>query len=149
HIVLPCNKEQFERESVASAGPSWVRRFRNVIAKAQEVMVVSDQRLRLGGIAYRYANELMHGLAVLHAEQLFTELKVLTVTDGGWHPAEIVKRLRNGGHAVSVIHAAGLPSAKTSPRPRRPPRMRGFSPEVRAMVFADAYHFSRLQEEQI
>jgi class 3 adenylate cyclase len=162
HIVLPCDQEQFVKESVASSGGDWVARFDGVIAKAEEVIVASNQRLTFGSIAYDYANQLLHGLATVRADQMETRLVRIAVWDGrpGYGPggtADIVERWQRAGHPVSIINPLEMSAAKLKRAKRRPARkaaparsgVPGFASEIRAMLFADAFHFSELTEEQM
>ena len=162
HIVLPCDREQFVKESVAASGRDWVARFDAVIAKAEEVIVASKQRLTSGSIAYDYANTLLHGLATVRGDQMDTKLVRLAVWDGreGYGrggTADIVKSWQDAGYSVSIVNPTDMLKAKPK-RPRRrsqgqkPPHhedVPGFASEIRAMLFADAYHFSELTEEQM
>jgi class 3 adenylate cyclase/tetratricopeptide (TPR) repeat protein len=162
HIVLPCNEEQFIVESVASSGADWTRRFRNALESADEVVIASDQRLKFGSVGYDYANELVHGLATVRAGELDTELRRIAVWDGepGDGPggaADIVTHWQASGHTVDIINPQELmPSgmrAGASPRngPTSPAETSApdLGSEIRAMLFADAYHFSKLSEEQM
>ena len=161
HIVLPCNVEQFILESVASSGGDWTDRFRTVLAGADEVIIASDQRLKFGSVGYDYANELVHGLATIRADQLDTGLVRIAVWDGlpgdgAGGTADIVKLWQSGGHNVEIINPLDLmPDAE---RPvlggRRSThavetKAPAVDSEVRAMLFADAYHFSKLSEDQM
>jgi class 3 adenylate cyclase len=110
YIVLPCEEEQFVRESVASAGQSWVDRFNKVRERATDVILASRQRLTRGSVAYDFASDLMHGLARLRARQYGTDLI----------------------HLGTPARGTDDPSAAGA--------------EIRAILFADAYHFSRLGE---
>lgn len=166
YIVLPCNKEQFIQESVASSGENWVRRFHDVLTHAKEVTFASRERLNLGSVAYDFSNELMYGLANLRSRQFGTGLVHICVWDGreGYGPggtADIVKRWRQRTADVIVLRPMGPATAGSAPQPGM--RLRamaadspeeessipGFRSEVRAMLFADAYHFSQLSETQM
>jgi class 3 adenylate cyclase/tetratricopeptide (TPR) repeat protein len=162
HIVLPCNPDQFIAESVASSGADWTRRFENALKSADEVIIASDQRLKFGSVAYDYANELVHGLATVRAGDLDTKLVRMAVWDGapGDGPggaADIVTHWQSSGHAVEIINPLDLmpagmrPTASPRSRPTRPAESNApdLSSEIRAMLFADAYHFSKLGEEQM
>ena len=162
HIILPCSEEQFIKESVASSGIDWVRRFRRVIKKADEVIASSPQRPALESVAYGYTNDLLYGLATMRADELATELVHLAVwnrepafSPGG--TADAVKRWQASGREVDIIDPGELMApevrmARVPVRPSRsaPPRkLPGFASEVRAMVFADAFRFSKLSEQQM
>ncbi len=164
HIILPCSEEQFIKESVVSSGIAWVRRFRRVITKANEVITASPQRPATASVAYGYTNDLLHGLAIMRADELATELVHLAVWDrqpayspGG--TGDAVRRWQAAGSAVDIINPSELmrPAVRVG-RARLPPfrsaarigiKVPGFASEVRAMVFADAYHFSKLSEQQM
>jgi class 3 adenylate cyclase len=154
--------EQFIAESVASSGGDWTDRFRKALSSADEVVVASDQRLKFGSVGYEYANALLYGLATVRADELDTELVRIAVWDGApgdgaGGTADIVSLWQSGGHSVEIINPLEfMPDAM---RPVAGPRSRSHRPvetsasdldsEIRAMLFADAYHFSKLSEEQM
>jgi class 3 adenylate cyclase/tetratricopeptide (TPR) repeat protein len=163
-VVLPCNQAQFIEESVAPWGGSWVDRFHKVLNSADELLVTSDERLTVGSIAYEYANELLLGLATTRADQLETGLVHVAVWDG--QPSGslastggTVRRWKDMGRTVEVIDphqfsplpGVTAPAASTVPAPR--PRITrpapDFGSQIRAMIFADAFHFSKLSEDQV
>jgi class 3 adenylate cyclase/tetratricopeptide (TPR) repeat protein len=163
-IVLPCNQAQFIEESVAPWGSHWVDRFHAVLQHADEVLVASDERLTVGSVAYEYANELLHGLAATRADQLGTDLVHMAVWDG--HPSEslastggTVRRWSQMGRAVDVIDPHqffAVPQADAAPisfgpapQPRIARHVPDFGSQIRAMIFADAFHFSKLSEDQV
>lgn len=155
-VVLPCDRDQFLRESVASAGEEWVRRFEAVLANATSITLASRDRLTLGSIAYDFSNDLMYGLATLSARRLGTQLTHVAVWDGreGDGPggtADIVRRWRQRRGDVKVIRPLGAPmasppSARTAAPHEDSAGVTGVRAEIRAMLFADAYHFSHLGE---
>ena len=163
HVVLPCREDQFVQESVAPAGGDWVERFRRVMRAADEILVASDERITVGSVAYEYANEVLHGLATARARQFGTELVRMAVWDGRpaelrGGTAEVASRWQAGGHAVDVIDPLGLaglpPAAAATGKPPATdavatPAESAFGSEIRAMIFADAYHFSKLGEAQV
>jgi class 3 adenylate cyclase len=165
HIVLPCAEEQFLEESVIPSEGDWETRFRDVVVRADEVFVASNERLILRSVGYEYANEILYGLASVQADRLDTGLVRMAVWDGrpGDGPggtADMVSRWRSAGHPVVVIPpvadwkttAAARPRPKSSRQELRRPReakVPGFASEIRAMIFADAYHFSKLSEDQM
>ena len=162
HIVLPSAEEQFLQESVRPSLGDWESRFRKVMARADEVIVASNQRLVFGSVGYVYANELLHGLASAYADRLDAPLVRMAVWDGrpGDGPggtADLVERWRAAGHDVITIAPQPPSMSKKLSRPKsgrvrqRLPgtKLKGFASETRAMIFADSYHFSRLNEDQI
>jgi class 3 adenylate cyclase/tetratricopeptide (TPR) repeat protein len=160
YVVLPCDQEQFIKESVASSGESWVQRFHDVISKAKEVTIASRERLNLGSIAYDFSNELMYGLANLRSKQFGTGLVHLAVWDGRegrgrGGTADIVKRWRQRTDDVIVLRpmeGAPVPQpvdASAVSASDDGIALPGFRSEIRAMLFADAYNFSHLSEAQM
>jgi hypothetical protein len=157
HVVLPSSRAQFLAESVAPCGAEWIPRFERVLENANEVILASEEQLSLGSVAYDYANQVLHGLAVARAAQSGAALLRLAVWDGlPGSPAgtgDVVSRWRSGGHTVHVIEPLSgmLSIAPPDPVPC-PPRRHDDSElgsGIRAMIFADAYHFSRLGEAQM
>ena len=159
YIVLPCEEEQFIRESVASSGEQWVKRFHAVKEHASDVIIASRERLNLGSVAYDYSNELLYGLANLRARQNGMELVHLAVWDGRESnrrggTADIVKRWRQRTSDVIVLRPLNAKDpVHQSPEPANTVADASFLPafasEVRVMLFADAYHFSQLSENQM
>jgi class 3 adenylate cyclase len=163
YIVLPCDEAQFVQESVATSGEHWVGRFQAVKAKANEVIASSRERLNLGSVAYDFSNELLYGLANLRAKQFGTDLVHLAVWDGreaARHggTADILKRWRERTSDVIVLRPLDAKftegqDSRTEPiavgEQQDHSSVPGFASEIRAMLFADAYHFSRLTEAQM
>jgi hypothetical protein len=159
HVVLPYDRDQFVRDSVAtSAGPSWVPRFERVLARAAEVAIASTNRIADEGVAYQYALQLTDGMAGLRADELDTELVRIAAWDGrpGDGPggtAGAVEWWRALHHFVEVIDlappAGPPPSAPhaTGENRQRPPA--GFTARIVGVLFADARGFSALSEDQI
>ena len=162
YIVLPCDEAQFLQESVASSGEHWVERFQAVKAAATEVIVSSHERLNLGSVAYDFSNELLYGLANMRAKQFGTELVHLAVWNGRdatrrGGTADILKRWRTRTSDVIILRPvdagySGEQNTKAEPGvfgESEDNAFVGFGSEIRAMLFADAYHFSRLAEAQM
>jgi class 3 adenylate cyclase/tetratricopeptide (TPR) repeat protein len=158
YVVLPCEREQFVEESVAGAGESWVARFGAVLKRANEVIVASRERLTLGSVAYDFASELQYGLAALRAAQYGTDLVPMAVWDGheGDGPggtADVVRRWKQRAREVITIRPMETePARSISPRAiasADAAAVSGFGAEIRAMLFADAFHFSHLSEVQM
>jgi class 3 adenylate cyclase len=165
HIVLPYNQSQFLEDSVEVVpGTRWRERFENVMERASEVLVASEQRME-GGVPFEYANLLLHGLAKIRAEQLETEMIPLAVWDrkpgdGAGGTASIVEHWQSVGHAVEVIDLAKIleehyPTAVTisaAPMHGRTQALESDSElptEMIAILFADAVNFSKLTEDEI
>lgn len=165
HVVLPYNQSQFLEDSVEIVPDSpWRERFEQVIERASEVLVASEQRME-GGVPFEYANLLLHGLASIRAEQLETEMIPLAVWDGkpGDGPggtASIVEHWQSVGHAFELIDLAKiLEEHYPAPVAVSAPAAQGRTPtedeegelptEMIAILFADAVNFSKLTEDEI
>jgi class 3 adenylate cyclase len=155
HVVLPYPKELFIKDSVDYVGDSgWIRRFENVLSRSVEVLEASGQTTRPGAVLYEFANLMLHGLAAMKAEQLQTTLVPMAVWDGkagdgGGGTGATVEYWRRRGLEVEVIDVA----AGVDPHPalRAPVSQaeRDFRQEIRALLFADAEGFSRLNDEEV
>ncbi len=164
HIVLPYNHDQFFEDSVAIRPEgNWEARYDRVLAEATEVFTASELRIGDGEISYEYANLVLYGLAATRARRLGTEMIPLAVWDGqegcARGTADNVLRWQNAGLAVDVIHLSQLHQATVQNNPGVQietggcdavnPTPRDLVPEIRSLLFADALHFSRLNEDQI
>jgi class 3 adenylate cyclase/tetratricopeptide (TPR) repeat protein len=171
NVVLPYNREQFIEDSV-DVVPGWRERFEVVLERATSVVVASEQKIGVGGLSYEYCNLLIEGLGGIHAEQLETELVPLAIWDGraGDGPggtASYVAQWRASGHEIEVIDPLSLRDTATpawhvvragdgqhtpatQPAAGAPTDARAeFKPQLKALLFADAVHFSKLTEGQI
>jgi class 3 adenylate cyclase len=162
HIVMPCDEEQFVQVSVRDAGEEWVARYRAVMKNAEEVIVASDEKVVMGGLSFRYAADVLDGLATMRARQDETELQHIAVWnelpgDGAGGTCDAVLAWRSRGGNVCIIsplelaggaHAPAATAADTA-EPELPQAKAGIDPELRAMIFADVKHFSKLTEAQV
>jgi class 3 adenylate cyclase len=168
HVILPFDRESYCETSVALAGKSWTDRFRRVLAKAK-VQSLSGRPLKTGEVAYDYSNRILHGLAIIHAKQLATELRQLVVWNGeaGDGPGGTGDVINHWSKAGKRIDAISVPDV----RPARPLQNLGWSipppfplnsdqrsdagllrvyrTQISALLFADVVGFSKLDEGQI
>jgi class 3 adenylate cyclase len=164
HIVTPCDEEQFIAESVAESGDEWVARYRSVMKKAEEIIVASEEKVVMGGLSFQYAADLLDGLATMRARQFETDPHHIAVWnelpgDGPGGTYDAVQRWRSRGVDVHVInpveiaggasHAAAPDAASGQADPESRQASAGIDAEVRAMIFADVKHFSKLTEGQV
>lgn len=165
HVVLPYPEDEFVADSVAvAAAGDWTARFQAVLASSRVVYASSSRPLH-GGVAYEYANHLVHGLGRVRANELETELVALAVWDGSagdgaggtatavrhWldhavpvHRVEVeaVPMSRNGGPEVLPVGpVAAQPAIARSPE-RTPDT-------VMSLLFADAVGFSKLTDAEV
>jgi class 3 adenylate cyclase len=132
------------------------------LSRAARVVVASPQKLALGGVSFEYANELVFGLARIRASQLDAHLQCVAVWDrkggdgaGGtatavhrWQQsgltAEIIDVWRtardDAGQSVAAIDVVAVGAYRG--------KNNGGS-KVRAMLFADAVGFSKLEESDV
>src|SRR5262249_51189582 len=78
NVVLPYGSDDFIRASVAirtsEENEAWAERFRRLIASAARVVQASSTRLYSGSRSYDFANQMLHGLAMVRAAELETDL---------------------------------------------------------------------------
>ena len=173
HVLLPYDEESFCRESVQAVDPpvpipgrpSWQRRYLDVLARASHVVMASAEKMRSDGVSYAYTNEIMHGLGLMKARQLGTEVVGLAVWDGRpgdgrggtastvaeWRMAELPVHVVNlGPEALGRADApAFMPVLTVDAIPTASPPVGGDDNPILAMLFADAVGFSKLTEPQV
>jgi class 3 adenylate cyclase/tetratricopeptide (TPR) repeat protein len=168
NIILPFIKEEFIKSSVSIIpGTDWGRRFEAVLEQAAQVIIASDNRVSGNAMVYEYANLLLDGLAILRAKMLDTELIPLVVWDGGagdgpGGTSSLIQHWRSHGLEPEIIDlnrllaeppplgpgaAAGQPSVSRGGTVASVPR--GFTEEIRSMLFADVVGSSKIMEEQV
>lgn len=165
-VVLPYDKEQFVPDSVDFLPNSnWRARFERILERATQCVVASTQRLEIGGVSYEFANELLLGLASIHAHRLETKLIPLAVWDGesGDGPggtASVVQNWRALGYEPEIVDLAkicgssiadfiGSARAGLAPESRPTGSEGGFASRIVAILFADAVGFSKLSEDEV
>lgn len=176
-VALPYEKEQFIRDSVDFVpGSDWRARFESVLARVARVIMVSTQRLEIGGVSYDFCNDMLIGLAAIHARQLDTPLVPFAVWDGtpGDGPggaASAVQNWQNLGYEPELVDLAKIvrPEGRGSPAAPKvvtatgdgsPPNTgahsavpsvesSGFASRIVALLFADAVGFSKLPESEV
>jgi len=162
HIVLPYEKGQFAEDSI-EGNPGWKERFEKVMERAADLVVASGKRTNHLGMLYEYANRVLYGLAAARANQLDTRLEGLAVWDGrrGDGPggtASAVELWRNAGAKVTIVNLAELLGTEQAPAEIQVSEKTGtnaadagtdFTPEIRALLFADAVGFSKLEEAEV
>jgi len=164
HIVTPCDEAQFLAESVADAGEEWVGRYHALMEKAEEVIVASEEKVVMGGLSFQYAADVLDGLAAIRARQYGTGSSHVAVWnelpgDGPGGTCDAVERWRSTGAQVHIInplrfaggppHAAAAVAASAQSAPESRQTGAEIDAGVRAMIFADVRHFSRLTEGQM
>jgi class 3 adenylate cyclase len=121
-------------------------------------------KFEVGSVSYDFGNELLFGLAKIHAQRLETPLLPLAVWDrsGGDGPggtASAVENWRMRGYTSEIIDLSQIPrdsvkhdhqgSRQEIRAPARPEERGAFTSRVVAILFADAVGFSKLHERQV
>jgi class 3 adenylate cyclase len=162
HIVLPYQPEEFLADSVEiSVSGDWRGRFERLMSSAR-VVVASSSRPLHGGVAYDYANHLIHGLGLVRANELETELLALAVWDaqegdGAGGTASAVRNWQQHGVAVHHVRLDAaedgplevLPAPPAASAAMAPPADESSADVVMALLFADAVGFSRLSDVEV
>ena len=87
NIVLPFDRDDFLRTSVAIGGGDWVDRFDRALARASRVIMATEENHLGDDVLFEYAATLLEGIALLRAAQLATSPSMLCVLD----PSPVVK----------------------------------------------------------
>ena len=167
NVVMPFDRQDFVRTSVAVGGEAWVQRFDRALARAARLIWATEESYLGDEVLFDHAAWLMEGLSVLRASQLQTVPELLCVIDpeangdvGGalatferWQqlhgtPQVIDLRALRSGTAQNIL-APSMPSADAAPaltsadakalasRPQR---------TLKTMLFADFSGFGRLHD---
>jgi class 3 adenylate cyclase len=177
NVVLPFDREDFVRTSVAPGGDGWTRRFERALSRATRVIMATEERYLDDDVLFEHAAMLLEGLCVLRAAQLETSASLLCVVDaaapghvGGTRASyerwarnvgtlEIVdlQRIRSGfeanlraaGSVAAPAAASGPPNARPSTLADAPGPASVARPQrtLKTMLFADFAGYSRLHDE--
>ena len=165
NIVLPFDRNDFVRTSVAVAGDAWIGRFDAALRSAARVIMATEEAYLGDDVLFEHAAMLVEGLSLLRAEQLQTLPKLLCVLDPatvspvGGTGATVARWTRNIG-TPTVIDLRVLRTAATA---SREDEHRGAGSATRAsgggvrpagqlsrtlktMLFADVAGYSRLHD---
>jgi len=146
HVVLPFARDEFVRTSVVQAGPEWVERFDNCLARADTVEVASTGEYLDDPVMFDFCARIAMGDTLLRARYLETEAHQVAVWDGT--PSEGV-----AGTAVDVRSwgSTGAPSTVIPVTPGDP-QSGSHEPanprSIRSIIFADFAGFSKLSDAQ-
>jgi len=95
NIVLPFDRDDFIRTSVAVGGDEWIARFDDALARAHRVVMATEEGYLGDEALFTHAAMLVEGLAMLRATQLQASPTLLCLLD----PAEAS---RTGGTRESM-----------------------------------------------
>lgn len=159
-LVLPCPVEAFIDQYVAPAGDSWTSRFRAVLEAAAGIEISCEERLLGDETQLRFNNQMLQGMARIHAERIGASARLLLV----WSPEtpaepgspadfmdqwpeleqlslidldELRENLGAGGRAGDISGGPDMVEFGTSPL------------VVRAVFFADMATYSSVSDEQV
>lgn len=164
HIVLPLPRNAFVETSVAvESGRDWLSDFDRSMKYAANQVVVNDSSRIAKPEHFEYANQVMTGLAMIHAKTLGTELVPIAVWNeeparyvgGAGSLVEVWNRLGMSPHIVNPLKllTTSVPVANNStdatPVGNEPEDSDEAEMSIRAMLFADAVGYSKLTEEEI
>jgi hypothetical protein len=82
HVFLPCPVDAFVEQYVAPAGNNWITRFRTICAAAVQVEISSEERLPGDETLLRFNNQILQGMARIHAGRIGTHARLLLA----WSP---------------------------------------------------------------
>jgi class 3 adenylate cyclase/tetratricopeptide (TPR) repeat protein len=164
HVVLPYHAEYFVEDSVDRPGvEGWRPRLERQLGHARVVYASSSRPLH-GGVAGDYANQVAHGLGLLRARELDTEVMALATwdgrgSDGQGGTAGVVRQWQRHGLAVDCVQLdAGRGEGDGLLEVRRLPALPGPAADqparptadrVMSLLFADAVEFSRLDDAEV
>jgi hypothetical protein len=83
NVVLPFDKEDFVRTSVAVGGDAWIARFDAALASAAHVIMATEEGYLGDDVLFEHASVLVEGFSMLRAAQLQTTPSLLCVLDAG------------------------------------------------------------------
>ncbi len=155
-----------ESDGTAGSGESRAERgarYESILGRVTSVVAASEQNMTVGGMSGEYSRLLLHGLALIRARQLDTELVPLALT--GNHAAHAGGPAASGASPVAEpegrVELIDLSRIITPAATAAPPDARvvtpeteadtdnGFNARMVALLFADAVNFSKLTETQI
>lgn len=163
NVVLPFDRDDFVRTSVAPGGEGWPARFEAALARAARVIMATEEGHLGDDALFDHAARLVDGLALLRATQLATVPSLLCVIDpaaggdvGGTQASFDRWRRRDGiVHAIDLRALRGAAAVDAPSSAAEAPAAAPAMPTVPAtraqrsiktMLFADFAGYSRLHD---
>jgi hypothetical protein len=169
NIVLPFERADFVRTSVAVGGEEWMTRFDAALARATRITMTTDENYLGDDILFAHAAQLVEGFSRLRAAQLETSPSLLCVLDassdervgGTLASCERWRRNINEPHVIDLgaLRAAAAGAADVAPERAPSPRPQPAStarPDPdwanrphrswKTLMFADFAGFSRVHD---
>src|SRR5437762_8363502 len=175
NVVLPFDREDFIRTSVAPGGGGWTARFDGALSRATRVIMATEERYLGDDVLFEHAAMLLEGLCVLRAAQLDASPLLLCVVDaaapgriGGTRASyerwtqnvgapEMIdlQQIRDQSEAGAAVSGdIAPPNARSKSDDTRPSTPSAPGPAVarpqrtlKTMLFADFAGYSRLHDE--
>lgn len=145
-VILPFDRDEFVRTSVAMAGEGWLRRFEQCLAAASETVIATSGEYLDDPVLFDFCARIAMGDALVRAGHLEADVHQVAVWDGFANngvagTAVDVARWQGAGHPSTVVRVGtGPPAEGTVAEPKR---------HIRALLFADFAGFSRLSDGQV
>ncbi len=167
NVLLPFDKDDFIRLSVAHGGERWKRRFERAIKLAGEhVTYATREKVLDTHDLFAFADKMLASMAYLRATHMGTLPHLLAVYDGVspvrvGGTADVVKRWPDPSrlHVIRSLDGAAAPYVQPAPAGPAANAIQGMavntqqipagtSRKIRTILFADIVEFSRMNEEQ-
>lgn len=147
HVILPFDREEFVRTSVAPAGHHWVERFERCLAEAEMVRTANPGEYLNDPILFDFCSRIAMGRALMKAKDVESEAYQVAVWDGvetnGLAGTAVdVGRWQSTGRPTEVI---SVQPADSKPSSDPDDLIR----QVRGIVFGDFAGFSTLSDAQL
>ena len=163
NIVLPFDRDDFLRTSVAVGGDEWVSRFDAALARANRVIMATEEAYLEDDVLFEHTAVLVEGFAMLRAAQLQTVPSLICVVDAegggaiGGTQATLARWQRNVGAADVIdlralrrrggLDASARADAAASGSREVPASQSARAPRtLKSMLFADFAGYSRLHD---
>lgn len=120
NLVLPFDRDDFVRTSIAVGGEAWIARFEAALARASRVIMATTEAYLGDDVLFEHAARLVEGLAMLRADQLETTPTLLCLLDAG-EPSRVggtqasIERWRKTVGTPHVIDLGALRGRATEP----------------------------------
>ncbi|MFQ5968078.1 MAG: BTAD domain-containing putative transcriptional regulator [Acidimicrobiia bacterium] len=146
-VVLPFDRDEFVRTSVAPAGADWVTRFERCLGAAEGVTTAITGEYLDDPVLFDFCSQIAMGDALMRARSLESEAHQVAVWDG-------IPTGGTAGTAVDVArwHGTGRTSTVISIEPTSDPQpTESVEPvrHIRGIVFGDFAGFSTLSDGQL
>ncbi|HEX4523811.1 MAG TPA: adenylate/guanylate cyclase domain-containing protein, partial [Casimicrobiaceae bacterium] len=172
NVVLPFDRDDFVRTSVAIGGDEWIERFNAALSRAARVIMATDEHYLGDDVLFEQAAMLLEGLSILRGEQLQTVPSLYCVIDAGsagrvggtrasfdrWTSrvappqvldlAQIRTKLAESTVAPVAQQPVEAPSGKAEPRAAHSAPSAATRPRrsLKTLLFADFAGFSRVHD---